>query len=577
MTHPALELQGITKRFGEVTALDRATFAIRPGTVHALVGENGAGKTTLMRIAFGMVRPDSGSVRIGGDPVAFRSPADAIAAGVGMVHQHFALVPTMTVAENVALGGNGLYSSRSAAERVRRIGESSGLPLDPDAVAGDLPVGAQQRVEIVKALSREARLLILDEPTAVLAPAEIAELLGRLRSFADAGRAVVLITHKLREALSISDEITVLRHGANVLSAPSSATSEQGLVAAILGHRSPRATGAEELDGAAAKQADVLAGTANERLDVLAGATVEARPATSACHVVGDTLKERPLERDPTKSVVDSRPTSASLIGRGPDGSARRAAGEPQGYPGRPAEAEGPTLSPPLVLEARSISLVDARGVVRIRDASFAVREREIVGMAAVEGAGHHELLRALAGRVKPVAGSLIRPGTTGFIPEDRHREALILDFSLTENVALLGAGSRRGSMDWRGAESRTRGLLAAFDVRAHSPRVPAATLSGGNQQKLVLARELEDLPAVLIAENPTRGLDIQSSAMVHARLRAAAESGAAVIVHSSDLDELLALASRILVVFAGTVHEVPHDRDAVGRGMLGLFPTASP
>ena len=529
MTAPALELRGITKRFGDVVALDRASLTVRPGTVHALVGENGAGKTTLMRIAFGMVRPDAGTVHIDGKRADFHSPGDAIAAGVGMVHQHFALVPTMTVAENVALGGRGRYSSRSAAEHVRRIGESSGLPLDPDALAGDLPVSAQQRVEVVKALSREARILILDEPTAVLAPAEVAELLRRLRSFADAGRAIVLITHKLREALSIADEVTVLRHGVNVLSAPSSETSESALASAILGRDS------------------APSGVPEDRLDVLAGATADDGAGSMG---VPEIEAGPAAMRDSTKVVVDPGSVHGSREPGGSDPGSRT------------------------VAEARGIALLDHRGVEKIRDASFTIREGEMVGIAAVEGAGHHELLRALAGRIEATTGILIRPATIGFIPEDRHREALILDFSLTENIALRGAGSRRGSAGWRGTESRTRGLLDAFDVRTPSARVVAGALSGGNQQKLVLARELGEAPALLVAENPTRGLDIQSSAMVHARLRAAAARGTAVVVHSSDLDELLTLASRILVVFAGTVREVPHDRDAVGRGMLGLFPS---
>jgi simple sugar transport system ATP-binding protein len=403
------------------------------------------------------------------------------------------------------------------------------LPLDPDSVAGDLPVSTQQRVEIVKALSREARILILDEPTAVLAPAEIAELLRRLRSFADAGRAVVLITHKLREALSIADEVTVLRHGANVLSVPSSETSEPLLVGAILG-------------------TSALPGGGEDRLEVLAGATVDDRLGATP-DSASALITERP-QRSGTKVVVDGGLTAERSASREPAISAR------------------------VILEARRIGLVDQRGVMKIRDASFAIHEGEIVGIAAVEGAGHHELLRALAGRLEPTTGTLIRPGSIGFIPEDRHGEALILDFSLTENVALRGAGTRRGAADWHGTESHTRALLDAFDVRAHSARVAASTLSGGNQQKLVLARELDGSPAVLVAENPTRGLDIHSSAMVHARLRAAAAAGTAIVVHSSDLDELLALASRILVVFAGRVHQVPHDRDAVGRGMLGLFST---
>ena len=533
MTAFALELRGITRRFGDVTALDNATLAARAGTVHALLGENGAGKTTLMRVAFGMVRPDAGLVHVEGNRVDLRSPGDAIAAGIGMVHQHFALVPTMTVAENIALGRRGRYSARSAADQVHRIGESSGLRLDPAALAGELPVSGQQRLEIAKALSRNARILILDEPTAVLAPAEITELLGQLRSFADEGRTVVLITHKLREALSIADEVTVLRHGAVVLSAPSSEASEALLAKAILG-RNPEAP-SERQNG----------------LHVLAGATPSEQTGVQAPVSEGGKSLRVGREGVSTNIVVE---------GHAPRSDSRA---DTQPTAGAPA------------LDARQLAIADVCGVVKVRDATFTVRPAEIVGIAAVEGAGHHELLRALAGRIEPLTGTLSRSGKAGFIPEDRHGDALILDFSLSENVVLRDAGSLRGLVDWREAESRTEGLIERFDVRAASSRIPVSTLSGGNQQKLVLARELDDNPAVLIAENPTRGLDIQASAMVHEQLRSAAAAGTAVVVHSSDLDELLALSSRILVMFAGTVHEVPRDREAVGQGMLGLFATA--
>ena len=532
MTSFALELRGITRRFGDVTALDDATLAVRAGTVHALLGENGAGKTTLMRVAFGMVRPDAGTVHIEGTRVELRSPGDAIAAGIGMVHQHFALVPAMTVAENVALGGRGRYSARSAADQVLRIGEASGLRLDPAALAGELPVSGQQRLEIMKALSRDARILILDEPTAVLAPGEIADLLKQLRSFADEGRTVVLVTHKLREARSIADDVTVLRRGATVLSAPSSGASESSLVRAILG------------GGPDARAEDV------RDLDVLAGATAPEGPGDGKPVETGEVADGDRVDLA-TKALVDS------------------------GISSRATSTGDLALTGDPVLEARQLSVADARGILKIRNATLAVRRGEIVGIAGVEGAGHNQLLRALAGRIEPAAGTLRRPQKTGFIPEDRHGDALILDFSLAENVILRDAGELRGTVDWSAAESQTDGLIRQFDVRAAGSRVPASTLSGGNQQKLVLARELQDEPAVLIAENPTRGLDIQASAMVHARLRAAAAAGTAVVVHSSDLDELLALSSRILVVFAGTVHEVPHDREAVGRGMLGLFTTA--
>jgi len=480
---PALELIGVSKRFGAALALDRASLTIRPGSVHAVLGENGAGKTTLMRIAFGMLEPDAGRVCVSGAEMHFRSPSQAIAAGIGMVHQHFTNVPAMTVAENVALGSRGKYDKATARARVNEVAQGAGLPLDPDARAGDLPVGAQQRLEIVKALARGARTLLLDEPTAVLAPDEVDQLLGWLRDFAAGGGAAVLITHKLREALAAADEVTVLRRGRTVHTGATSGTNAQALAVAMLGE-APEAN----------------------------------RPAAHA-----------PAEN--------------------------RAASEP-------------------VVVATRLTLRDERGVPAIREATFALRGGEIVGIAAVEGAGQRELLLALAGR-RPVSdGSLTLPSRIGFVPEDRHRDALVLDFNISENVALRDAGDRAGRLRWRTLDHTARALIAAFDVRAAGGPRPetalARTLSGGNQQKLVLGRELAGNPALLVAENPTRGLDIRATAAVHESLRAARAAGAAVVVYSSDLDEVLALSDRVLVVSAGSVSEVGGDREAVGRAMLG-------
>lgn len=475
MTAPdALALDHIARRFGRTDALVDASLHVRPGSVHALLGENGAGKTTLMRIAFGMLRPDAGSLRIAGDAVTLRGPADALARGIGMVHQHFTSVPAMTVAENVALGAHGRYDAARAREVVRALGARTGLTLDPDARANDLPVGAQQRLEIVKALARGARVLILDEPTAVLAPPEAAELLATLRRFADAGGSVVLITHKLPEALAAADEITVLRDGRTVLHGRADALDEGALARAMLG-------GSEA-----------------------------AAPARDA---------------------------------------------------GAPGEA---------VIAARDLRLRDDRGVVRVRDATVEARAGEVLGIAGVEGAGQHELLRAFAGRLAPDGGSLRLPERIGFVPEDRHRDALVLDFTLAENVALHGAGRRRGRIAWRDVERHTAALIERFAIRAPGPRARARALSGGNQQKLVLARELDGAPEALVVENPTRGLDIAATAALHAELLAARDRGAAVVLYSSDLDEVLALADRLVVMFAGSAREVPVDREAAGRAMLG-------
>ncbi|HET7551759.1 MAG TPA: ABC transporter ATP-binding protein [Gemmatimonadaceae bacterium] len=474
-----LALEHIAKHFGRVDALVDASLQARPGTVHALLGENGAGKTTLMRIAFGELRPDSGATRVGGKAVQLASPADALARGIGMVHQHFTAVPAMTVAENVALasGTRGRFRPVEARARVAELCEEVGFTLDPDAVAAGLSVGMQQRLEIVKALARGARVLILDEPTAVLAPAEAEDLLAMLRRFASRGNAAVIITHKLHEALSVADDITVLRHGRTTLSTLATGTDAEQLTVAMLGESS----------------------------DV----------------------------------AVPRR------------GSAARTADE-------------------VVIETHDLVLTDDRGVTRVRGVTLGVRAGEILGVAGVEGAGQHELLRALAGRLKPTAGSLRTPERIGFVPADRHRDALVLDFTLAENVALAGAGAARGRMRWPAIERRTGELLSRYGIVASGVRAPASSLSGGNQQKLVLARELDGAPHALVAENPTRGLDIAATAALQRHLLDARDAGMAIVLYSSDLDEVLALADRLVVMFEGRATEVTLDREAAGRAMLG-------
>jgi simple sugar transport system ATP-binding protein len=485
----ALSMRDVAKHYGATHALTDASLFVRPGTVHALLGENGAGKTTLMRIAFGLARPDRGTVHVAGHEARFTSAADAIERGVGMVHQHFSLVPTMTVAENVALGGRGALDLPRIRGRLRSLSEQTGFTLEPDAIAGTLSVAAQQRVEIAKALMRDARLLVLDEPTAVLAPAECAELLRWLRAYADAGNAAVFITHKLPEALSVADDVTVLRRGRTVL-----ATARQDA-------------------------------TTRSLTDAMIGSETESGG------------KQPAAERHATTSD-------------------KRRAGAP-------------------VFLATNVTIADELGATRIRDASVEVWSGEIVGIAAVDGNGQRELLRALAGRLDPVSGSLTRPADIGFVPEDRHRDAVLLERNLAENVALRRAGARRGIVDWPAMFGRTERLLRAYDVRATSAGVAMRTLSGGNQQRVVLARELgpdgDATPGAVVAENPTRGLDVRATAAVHERLRAAAAAGAAVVMYSSDIDEVLLLAGRILVVYDGRVREVPAERDAVGRAMVGV------
>ena len=470
-----LVLSGIGKRFGATAALDDVSLRVRKGTVHALLGENGAGKTTLMRVAFGLVQPDTGRIHLEGRSHERLSTAGAIAAGVGMVHQHFTNVGIMTVAENVALGATGMYNVSRAHRAVVDITTRTGLPLDPAVRAEDLSVGGQQRLEIVKALARNARTLILDEPTAVLAPAEAKELLEWLRRFSSRGNAVVLITHKLREALAIADDVTVLRRGRVAMSAPASHVTSDSLAAAMLG---------EELQ-------------------------------------------------------------SARQVGAG-------------------------RMPGPVVASAQSVTIRNRGGATTVRDATFDVRSGEMLGIAAVEGAGQRELLRMLAGRMAISSGTLSLPTDVGFVPEDRHRDALLLDFPPSANVALRGAGSRRGTISWTHFREKAAQQIRDFEVQVARAEAAVRTLSGGNQQKLILARELDGPAALLVVENPTRGLDVRATRDVHARLRRACASGAGVVIYSSDLDEMLALATRVLVMYGGNVRECGGDRDTVGRAMLG-------
>jgi ABC-type uncharacterized transport system ATPase subunit len=479
----ALALHDIDKRYGTVQALEAASLEVRPGTIHALFGENGAGKSTLMRIAYGLERADAGTLVVHNERVRFASASDAIAHGIGMVHQHFTLVPAMTVAENVALGGHGRLDLAEITKCVEELSARTGFHLDPQARVETLAVGAQQRVEIAKALVRSARILILDEPTAVLAPIEATELLRWLRVYADAGNTAVLITHKLREALGIADDVTVLRRGRTVLQARRDEVTPETLTSAMIGEEVARAT----------------------------APSVE----------------------------LDRRPSTASQA----------------------------------VFRAVALSVTDPRGVTRIDDATFEIGAGQIAGIAAVEGSGQRELLRALAGRLDATSGTLTRPEVVGFVPEDRHHDAILINRSLSENVALCGAGVRRGLIDWNALRAQTERLMRAYDVRAESADVRMRTLSGGNQQKLVLARELgvdAGTNRALVVENPTRGLDVRATEEVHARLRRAALDGAAIVLYSSDIDEVLLLATRMFVVFERRVREMPLDRERIGQAMVG-------
>lgn len=481
MSDVALELASLTKRFGRVTALNAASLTARRGTVHALLGENGAGKTTLMRIAFGMLRPDSGTISLDGIQRVFGSANDAIDAGIGMVHQHFTLVPAMTVTENISLGGRGVFNPGAARRALEQLASRTGFSVDPDAKVEDLPVGAQQRVEILKALSRSSRILILDEPTAVLTPTESRELLQKARELALNGGTAILITHKLRDALEFADDITVLRRGERVWTGAAADATEAKLVSAMMG----------------------------------------------------------------TERVTNRNGARESRAHRGE-----------------------------VRMSLKDATVTDPAGITRLRSVNLSIHAGEIVGVAAVEGNGQRELLRLLAGRTVASSGEVTIPSVVGFIPEDRQRDALIREYSITDNVALMGAGTRRGVMPWAEMRKYAGGLIADFDVRSRGEDSRMASLSGGNQQKLVVGREMRGSRNALVAENPTRGLDVHATAEVHERLRTARDAGMAVVIYSSDLDEVLGIADRMIVVHEGQVVEVPLDFEIAGRAMLGIHDT---
>jgi len=479
-----LSLRGISRRFGAVRALREVDFQLGQGEIHALLGENGAGKSTMMKIAFGLLRPDAGAIEIAGQPVRVRDPSHARQLGIGMVHQHFTSIPAFTVAETVALAAGWRAHPRVAIARVEALGAKTGLVLDPTLRVSELSAGLKQRLEVLKALAGECRVLLLDEPTSVLSPPEAETLLDLVRGLRTRGVSTVLITHKLVEALAVADRITVLRRGAVVWSGAAGGTTALALAGHMLGEAAPRA----------------------------------ALPRASSS---------------------------------GPPGEVR--------------------------VQAESLAVARLAGSGSgLRHATFNVHAGEVVGIAAVEGNGQRELLRTIAGLARPSGGSLEFASPVSFIPEDRTSESLIGEFSLTENLVLSQGNAApwiRGPwVDWRAARARAGELIGAFDVRAAGPEAAARSLSGGNQQRMVVASALERRPAILLAENPTRGLDVRASEEVMARLAAAAARGVAVMVHLADLDELLQVADRILVLANGVVWEAPPgtSREEIGRRMLG-------
>jgi simple sugar transport system ATP-binding protein len=498
---PVLELRGITKQFPGVLANDHVDFELLEGEVHALLGENGAGKSTLMNILYGLYHPDEGEILLNGKKVSFSSAKDAIEAGIGMVHQHFMLIPVMTVAENIVLAEEPTYAGvmldfREAKKKVRELSERFGLAVDPDSRIQDITVAQQQRVEILKALFRGAQILVLDEPTAVLTPQEARELFTIIDGLRRQGTSIIFISHKLHEVLEVADRITVLRRGKMVETVPKEGATEESLARAMVGR-------------------EVLL-------------RVE-----------------------------------------------------------KPPSAPGESL-----LRVEGLHVFDDRGLEKVRGVSFDVRAGEIVGIAGVDGNGQTELIDALTGLTPFTEGKISvadkqvdRASTSremldhgvGHIPEDRQRRGLVLEFSIAENIALHDYNAEPDSkLGWlypsRLVERAGR-LIKDFDVRGGGPQTRAGALSGGNQQKVVVAREVARNPKVLIAAQPTRGLDVGAIEYVHRRLVAERGAGRAVLLVSLELDEVLSLSDRILVMFEGEIvgeYDPSVSEEELGIAMAG-------
>jgi len=499
---PILKMVNITKTFPGVVANRNVTLEVLPGEIHALLGENGAGKSTLMNVLYGLYRPDAGEIYFEGQKVNFDSAKDAIGAGIGMIHQHFMLIPVHTVLDNIIMGlpgDQGIFYNRAYhRDKVLEIAGRYGLEIDPDALVQDLSVGAQQRVEIVKALYRKAKLLIMDEPTAVLTPQEVKELFATLKKLASEGMSIILITHKLNEVLEVADRVTVLR---------------DGQVIKTLNTRD-----------------------ANEKMlaELMVGREVNFIPNKAPC-----------------------KPGS-------------------------------------VVLEIKDVVVKNQRGLKALNGLSLTLRSGEILGIAGVDGNGQTELAEVIAGLIKPVSGTILLKGElitgkkpriitekgVGHIPEDRHKRGLVLDFTLTENIILQSYYKepwcgKFGLLNLNNIKNLAVELLENYRVKAPHSEVTARTLSGGNQQKVVVAREISRQPQLLLAVQPTRGVDVGAIEYIHAQIIKERDRGAAVLLISTELSEILALSDRIAVIHKGQiVGELPNenpDINEIGLMMAGI------
>jgi ABC-type uncharacterized transport system ATPase subunit len=491
-----LELRGITKSFGALVANDHIDLVVESGQIHSLLGENGAGKSTLMNVLYGLYEPTSGEILVDDKPVKFSGPSDAMAAGIGMVHQHFMLVPVFTVAENVALGAEstsfgGVLNLEETRKKIREISAKFGFDVDPDALVEDLPVGVQQRVEIIKALVRNSKILILDEPTAVLTPQETDELMDIMGQLRDGGTSIVFISHKLREVKAISDTITVIRRG----------------------------------------------------------------------KVVGSA--------EPTASTTE---LAALMVGRAVNLTLNKADAEPG----------------EVTFKVSNLTVMSDAGVRLLDNVTLSVAKGEILAIAGVQGNGQTELTEAVLGLRKHAVGSITLQGKellgssvrqildagVGFVPEDRQDDGLVGEMSIAENLVLdlykKAPYSRRGTMNRAVIAQNSVDKVAEFDVRAQSPQDAADTLSGGNQQKVVLARELARPLKLFIASQPTRGVDVGSIEFLHKRIVAERDAGTPVVIVSTELDEVLELADRIAVLFAGRLMGIVPGKSS--RALLGLM-----